>query len=505
MSQLDLETLPKTEKRWLAKAIATMICADGHVDSSEMEYLSEAIGFLDDRQEIAELMEQVKLMKPIVLDPMPIEPQKAFFMLKQLVRISISDGRITPSEITCFRTTGGLLGFPVSVTNKILYTAVFHLEHTKPHAELIFSDHTENVLLWDVNIKGCTFKYHRSINPHSRLSLRVLDAEGNPVKSSISIAVQRAAPSDLYSTQVYMVRAVFQGIVHEQHGILQLIYPEKYAQSNEEQVITCSNNSLMGKAVSCYICGQNDIVFWHLRSHAMITQSSLFNIPVYTQATDEHDFCDYSLLQITVCPKCYYASDDISYFKAGNSRSPISISDIQQKWLTQTETLRKSLALSKDFYTEKRSIPEAIQTYSLALKTCDAIAKIKEDSFFVRKAVSFLMNQAELYARQDQQELAEANLHEVVTRLEPVYTDLQGESMIRSVLLLSLIKLYFGQKQDFGRMMNFFATYESTRKSVPTLGETKAFKLAKERIKAAYDQRDNFNYAAWKNSLSPQK
>ena len=44
----NTEAMSIEEKIWFARAIAGMIVADGRVDDSELEFLKEAISFLED-------------------------------------------------------------------------------------------------------------------------------------------------------------------------------------------------------------------------------------------------------------------------------------------------------------------------------------------------------------------------------------------------------------------------------------------------------------------------
>ena len=48
----NTEAMSIEEKIWFARAIAGMIVADGRVDDSELEFLKEAISFLEDRDQV---------------------------------------------------------------------------------------------------------------------------------------------------------------------------------------------------------------------------------------------------------------------------------------------------------------------------------------------------------------------------------------------------------------------------------------------------------------------
>ena len=56
----NVEELSSEDKNWFARAIAGMIVADGRVDKSETVFLKQALGFLEDRSQVEEIMGIVK-------------------------------------------------------------------------------------------------------------------------------------------------------------------------------------------------------------------------------------------------------------------------------------------------------------------------------------------------------------------------------------------------------------------------------------------------------------
>lgn len=106
-----VQTLPPDAKKWLAHAIAGMICADGVVDKSEMEYLREAINFLENVDEINVLVEIVKKKEKPVLQILKIDRKPAFQLLSHLARLSIVDGHLSQPEVEFLKYAGSRLGF----------------------------------------------------------------------------------------------------------------------------------------------------------------------------------------------------------------------------------------------------------------------------------------------------------------------------------------------------------------------------------------------------------
>jgi len=56
-------------------------------------------------------------------------------------------------------------------------------------------------------------------------------------------------------------------------------------------------------------CGQSTVGF-QLRPNTMRTSEDQFETTIYRAASRGHEFVDYQLLSVTVCPRCYYALDE---------------------------------------------------------------------------------------------------------------------------------------------------------------------------------------------------
>lgn len=115
-----IEKLPKHTKIWIARALAGMVVADGVVDKSEMDALKEAIGFLDDPEEIDNLLEIVKSRKVPKLDVIKGQREPAARILMHLARIAAMDDKLTPSEANFFIHAGTKLGFNEQFSKEIL-------------------------------------------------------------------------------------------------------------------------------------------------------------------------------------------------------------------------------------------------------------------------------------------------------------------------------------------------------------------------------------------------
>ena len=111
----NTEAMSIEEKIWFARAIAGMIVADGRVDDSELEFLKEAISFLEDRDQVNGIMTVVRQGKTPSLEARKIDPKQSFIILKYLAELMVVDGKMSETEITFFVYAGGLLGFTSNI------------------------------------------------------------------------------------------------------------------------------------------------------------------------------------------------------------------------------------------------------------------------------------------------------------------------------------------------------------------------------------------------------
>ena len=101
--------LSSEQKFWFASSIAGMVGADGHAHREELDFLRKAINFLDSEDQIHEIISMVKGLQK-GFSP-PLEPRQAFFILKYLAQIMVSDDDLSPKEIKYFLKIGSLLEY----------------------------------------------------------------------------------------------------------------------------------------------------------------------------------------------------------------------------------------------------------------------------------------------------------------------------------------------------------------------------------------------------------
>ncbi len=110
----SVEGMTSEQKFWFASAIAGMVGADGHAEKHELDYLKEALKFLESKEDIEKIISMVKDLEHGVqpkIDKIALDNKHAFLILKYLAQIMVSDSDLSPKEIRFFLQVGKLAGF----------------------------------------------------------------------------------------------------------------------------------------------------------------------------------------------------------------------------------------------------------------------------------------------------------------------------------------------------------------------------------------------------------
>ena len=90
----SVEGMTSEQKFWFASAIAGMVGADGHAEKHELDYLKQALHFLDSKEDIDKIISMIKDLEHNVhpkLGKIAIDNKHGFLILKYLAQIMVSD------------------------------------------------------------------------------------------------------------------------------------------------------------------------------------------------------------------------------------------------------------------------------------------------------------------------------------------------------------------------------------------------------------------------------
>ena len=105
----DLAGASKEIRDWVVNAIANIVVADNIIEKHEFVALQEAIGLLDNKNEIHDLMNKVKERKLDEVEKISMDPGFALNVFFYLAAISVIDGNLKKSEANVLKKCGVLL------------------------------------------------------------------------------------------------------------------------------------------------------------------------------------------------------------------------------------------------------------------------------------------------------------------------------------------------------------------------------------------------------------
>lgn len=136
--------------------------------------------------------------------------------------------------------------------------------------------------------------------------------------------------------------------------------------------VRASNSSLLIRQAKCQFCkNETPLKLFTLRTRTMVTEADRFDIECYVNSIGQSEFCDYSLLEVGVCPNCYYASNDFKTFEVLGLRSEETTSFSEfvfTAFKKRSDDLKPLISkCGKTMFTENRSPEDALIAIDLAV------------------------------------------------------------------------------------------------------------------------------------------
>ena len=113
---------------WVVNAIANIVVADGIVEKHELVALQEAIGHLDSKEEIIDLMKRVKERNLLEVKKIKIDPDLSLKIFFYLAGIAVIDGSLKKSEAELLKKCGNCLDLEVDFIRAVISWSVKQME-----------------------------------------------------------------------------------------------------------------------------------------------------------------------------------------------------------------------------------------------------------------------------------------------------------------------------------------------------------------------------------------
>ena len=113
---------------WVVNAIANIVVADGIIEKHEFVALQEAIGLLQDKEEIHALMDRVKKKEIIEINSIRINDDLAIKVFFYLAAIAVIDGELKKSEAEMLKKCGLCMGLDDDLIKAVIQWTLKQME-----------------------------------------------------------------------------------------------------------------------------------------------------------------------------------------------------------------------------------------------------------------------------------------------------------------------------------------------------------------------------------------
>ena len=113
---------------WVVNAIANIVVADGVIEKHEFVALQEAIGLLQDKEEIHALMDRVKKKEKIEIKSIRINDELAIKVFFYLAAIAVIDGDLKKSEAEMLKKCGLSMGLDDDLIKAVIQWTLKQME-----------------------------------------------------------------------------------------------------------------------------------------------------------------------------------------------------------------------------------------------------------------------------------------------------------------------------------------------------------------------------------------
>ncbi len=370
-------------------------------------------------------------------------------------------------------------------------------------ARLHVHNHIENVVGLDLSEGGCRIRCKRPVNIFSKVLLEIyIPSSSKKGEYTVcdpigSVVVRWAKPSKQHG--YFILGLQFSTRPGENHGINHLLQGD---QSNTVDKLVCQNSSLLGHYVECFVCGQEKVHQYSLRSKAVHIKNNIFGIPTFGEPVDGKDPIDYNLLYLTICPNCNFTAPGDEFFKFSQEDEPsFDVSKFSEKWNTEKAELSAKYNQNKEgIGGESRNSEQADLSYELAGLAFKILREINpENGVFVRLDAMIKARHAQLCMTnlgrnaEFTREKCEILLKDAKQLLDDNFQTLNEIQGLMGAQLLVAISVYFGDIETLGKYMKFIDNFDASNKPEEGSQTAKILTQVRAKVKETYQNRDIYH------------
>lgn len=292
--------------------------------------------------------------------------------------------------------------------------------------------------------------------------VRILQRFG-PTKCCVSILIAPESISPLRLQQMeslgalcvlqrpfnpYSIKAAFGAAIRRSCELKKIHEPPAAKTASPTRRVD-GNNSLLARQVACPFHDE-PVTFdrFLLRTGRILTDVSFFDLPVYKAPVGDADFVNYHLLNVAVCPRCLFATNNPEYLLDPGVKPHAHSSATRQAIISGFGERRDIAAhAGSSLFTEHRDEADAEIAYRLAIHCSETIFNCNRHTLTMEllRLGNYHLRLAYLYEQQNPaNDLREAELAKALQWLKQAFTVLSGPALYKAAYQTIALAIAFG-------------------------------------------------------------
>jgi len=258
------------------------------------------------------------------------------------------------------------------------------------------------------------------------------------------------------------------------------------------------NTSVFEQRVSCFVCQSTDVtIAYRLKSKSQIPINNIFGITVFRKSAPGFNFINFNMVRIVTCPKCYFASSDITLFQhkpSDKAPHPLSDRKLARDWLKNRESYKAFFKdVQSDLYAIKRSITTSLKSYQQAIKTIEFFIKYEKDETLYWKLASLHLILAEILMTNKNNTEAEAHVIKAKEIAIVIFKKTASNIIsFRCARLIFMVSLYHDDKQTAVQYLDFMEKTKATKADILDKNSHRLLLQICNELKNAYENRSDY-------------
>jgi DNA-binding response OmpR family regulator len=209
------------------------------------------------------------------------------------------------------------------------------------------------------------------------------------------------------------------------------------------------NSSLLARRVACPF-HEEPVPFdrYLLRTGKILTDISFYDLPVYKTPVAGADFVNFHLLNVAVCPKCLFATNNPEYLidpGVPHHGFPATTRTAVINATVERQAMAKGV--SRNFFTEHRTDVDAMIAYQLAIHCGQILFNCNRHSLPVEllRLGNYHLRLAHLYELQDPADpRREIEAVKALQWLKQAFAVLEGPALFKAIYQVIALAISFG-------------------------------------------------------------